>query len=63
MTGTPQNDELTRLTAGMSDAEHLILLNNLSRLLERENVELRQKIADAEEDSFNSMVERNLRDS
>jgi hypothetical protein len=45
MSDTPRNDKLTDQAVGCSDALHLVLVDELSRNLERELAEARRQVA------------------
>ncbi len=47
MSDTPRNDKLTAQAVGCSDALHLVLVDELSRNLERELAEVRKHLRDA----------------
>jgi hypothetical protein len=47
MSDTPRNDKLTGQAVGCSDALHLVLVDELSRNLERELAEARKHLRDA----------------
>jgi len=46
MSDTPRNDKLTDQTVGCSDALHLVLVDELSRNLERELAAVTQELAE-----------------
>lgn len=59
MSDTPKNDDLMLILAGRPDAEHLVALDALSRRLERENIELHEKMSLMQEREHNPLSYRN----